>query len=122
MDIPVTTIERRRFETPEEELDFGAHGQIRIVTLPDGTKGMHAVFESGWVWEKHEKPLLGNPDTCPMPHTGYCIAGEIVVRMVESGTQTRLGPGDFFVIPPGHDAYVPGDEACEMILFAPPQE
>ena len=120
MDAPVSRIERRRFEQPDDELDFGAHGRIRIVTLPDGTKGMHATFEPGWTWEGDEKPLIGNPDTCPMPHTGYCMSGEVVVRMVASNTETRIGPGDFFVIPPGHDAYVPGDEACEMIMFVPP--
>ncbi len=82
---------------------------------------MHAVFEPGWTWEKDERPLLGNPDCCPMHHTGYCISGTLVVRMLDTRTSTRIVPGDFFEIPPGHDAYVEGDARVELILFAPPE-
>ena len=46
---------------------------------------MHAIFEPGWIWENDEKPLLG----CPMRHTGYCMSGKLVVRMVDSGVETR---------------------------------
>ncbi|GAB5549996.1 MAG: hypothetical protein RLO52_10820 [Sandaracinaceae bacterium] len=114
-------IETRRFERADEALDFADHGRIDILKLADGTTGMHAVLKPGWTWTGDEKPLLGNPDACPMSHTGYCIGGELVVTMVESGAETHLRPGDFFEIPPGHDAYVVGDRACELILFAPPE-
>ena len=115
-----SAIEARRFDTPDESLDMGAAGGIAIIRMKHGTTGMHAVFEPGWTWEKDEKPILGNPISCPMHHTGYSLAGELVVRMVESGAETRILPGDFFEIPPGHDAYVEGDKRVELILFAPP--
>lgn len=57
-----------------------------------------------------------------MRHTGYCIGGTLVVRMVASDTATRISAGDFFEIPAGHDAYVDGSERVELILFAPPEE
>jgi hypothetical protein len=41
--------------------------------------------------------------------------------MIDTGLETRIGTGDFFEIPPGHDAYVEGDERVELILFAPPE-
>ncbi len=118
---PQSTIEIRRFENPDEALDMKQHGGIDIIKMRDGTTGMHAVFEPGWTWEIHEKPLLGSPDTCPMRHVGYCIAGKLVVRMVETGDETPIARGDFFDIPPGHDAYVDGAERVELILFEPPQ-
>jgi hypothetical protein len=96
-------------------------GGIDIVTMADGTTGKRATFEPGWTWEKDEKPLLGSPDSCPMRHTGYCIAGTLVVRMVDTGKETSIGPGDFFEIPPGHDGYVSGSEQVRMILFAAPE-
>jgi hypothetical protein len=114
-------IEIRRFDTPDELLDMKERGGIAIVTLSDGTAGMHAVFEPGWTWEVDEKPLLGSPASCPMRHIGYCISGELVVRMVDTGTESRITTGDFFEIPPGHDAYVDGPERVELILFAPPE-
>jgi hypothetical protein len=54
-----------------------------------------------------------------MRHTGYCITGNLVVRMVDTGAETRIGPGDFFEIPPGHDGYVDGNQRVELIVFAP---
>ena len=114
-------IEIRRFDAPDDVLDMKEKGAIRIVRMGDGTAGMHAVFRPGWTWEKDEKPLLGSPPACPMRHTGYCIAGRLVVRMVEANRETRIGEGDFFEIPPGHDAFVEGSEAVELILFAAPE-
>lgn len=113
-------IETRRFDRPDDRLDMGQAGAISIIRMGDGTTGMHAVFEPGWTWEKDEKPLLGSPASCPMRHTGFCIGGTLVVRMVDSGAETRITRGDFFEIPPGHDGFVEGDERVELILFAAP--
>lgn len=101
-------IETRRFEKPDDKLDMKEAGCISIIKMSDGTAGMHAIFEPGWTWEKNEKPLLGSPASCPMRHTGYCIGGNLVVRMVETKAETRISGGDFFEIPAGHDAYVDG--------------
>lgn len=114
------SIEIRRFDRPDDRLDMKAAGGISIVTTCLGNTGMHAVFEPGWTWEKDEKPLLGSPDTCPAHHTGYCIGGELVVEMVDTGLATRIVAGDFFEIPPGHHAHVDGGERVELILFASP--
>jgi len=114
-------IELRRFETPDENLDMKERGGISIVRMADGSSGMQAIFEPGWTWEIDEKPLLGSPDSCPMQHTGYCISGKLVVRMIDTGMETHIGTGDFFAIPPGHDAYVDGADRVELILFAPPE-
>ncbi len=114
------SIEIRRFEDPDEALDMKECGGIKIVKMSDGTTGMHAVFEPGWTWEKDEKPLLGSPDTCPMRHVGYCLSGRLMVRMVQTDKESLITPGDFFEIPPGHDAYVEGSERVELILFGAP--
>jgi mannose-6-phosphate isomerase-like protein (cupin superfamily) len=115
------TIETRRFENADETLDMKEAGGISILKMSDGTTGMHAVFEPGWTWEKDEKPLLGHPPSCPMRHTGYCISGSLVVRMVDTKDETRITAGDFFEIPPGHDGYVDGSERVELVLFGAPE-
>lgn len=119
--MPDNAIETRRFETPDQRLDMKERGGISIVRMGDGSAGMHAIFEPGWTWEADEKPLLGSPDSCPMRHTGYCISGRLVVRMLDTGQETHISSGDFFEIPPGHDAYVEGADRVELILFAPPE-
>ena len=113
-------IQTRRFETPDQVLDMKQNGGISMITMPDGGIGMHAVFEPGWTWEADEKPLLGSPDACPMRHVGYCISGNLVVRMRDTNLETEIATGDFFDIPPGHDGYVKGTQRVELILFAPP--
>jgi quercetin dioxygenase-like cupin family protein len=40
----------------------------------------------------------------------------MVVRM-DDGTEKEIGPGDVLVIPPGHDAWVVGDEPCVQVDF-----
>ena len=113
-------IETRRFEQPDDALNMQEFGGISIIKMADGTTGMHAIFEPGWTWEKDEKPLLGHPASCPMSHTGYCLGGNLVVRMVDTNVETRISKGDFFEIPVGHDAYVDGNERVELILFVAP--
>lgn len=117
----VGAIEVRRFDKPDDVLDMQQAGAISIIKMGDGTTGMHAIFEPGWTWEKDEKPLLGSPTSCPMRHTGFCIGGNLVVRMAETKAETRITKGDFFDIPPGHNGYVDGSERVELILFAPPE-
>lgn len=112
-------IETRRFEAPDQLLDMKERGGISIVKMENGGSGMHAIFEPGWTWEADEKPLLGSPDSCPMRHTGFCISGKLVVRMIDTGIETQIKTGDFFEIPPGHDAYVEGEDRVELILFEP---
>jgi hypothetical protein len=114
-----SAIETRRIDTPDQTLDMKEAGGIAVVQMPNGAIGARAVFEPGWTWEKDEKPLLGNPDACPTHHFGYSLSGELVVRMIDTGAETRITAGDFFDIPPGHDAYVAGNERVELILFAP---
>jgi quercetin dioxygenase-like cupin family protein len=36
---------------------------------------------------------------------------------MDDGTEAEGGPGDVAVIPPGHNAWVIGDEPCVMLDF-----
>ena len=48
--------------------------------------------------------------------TSYIISGRMKVRM-DDGTEFEGRPGDTAVIPPGHNAWVVGNEPCIMIDF-----
>jgi hypothetical protein len=62
-------------------------------------------IEPGWKWSNDVKPLAGT-DSCQVAHVGYVISGRMVVRMDEA-----------FNMPPGHDAWTVGDEACVLVDF-----
>ena len=44
---------------------------------------------------------------------GYYISGRMHVVM-DDGQETEFGPGDF-AVPPGHDAWIVGDELCMFV-------
>jgi mannose-6-phosphate isomerase-like protein (cupin superfamily) len=41
-----------------------------------------------------------------------------MVVVMDDGTRAEIGPGDTVVVPPGHDAWVVGNEPCVMLDFA----
>jgi quercetin dioxygenase-like cupin family protein len=76
--------------------------------------GVHrARFEPGWRWSEHVKPIA-KTDRCEAAHAGYVISGRMKVVM-NDGTEDEFGPGDLMIIPPGHDAWVVGDDAMVVV-------
>lgn len=103
----------KSLEHPEEVRSFADdEGHLDLVQLGDAPVG-RAVFEPGWRWSEHVKPIA-KTDSCQTAHTGYVVSGRITVQM-DSGEKDTYGPGDCMLIPPGHDAWVEGDEACVVI-------
>lgn len=101
----------KNLNTPDEVRSFD-HGEMAVVTVAGVSVG-RAVFEPGWRWSVDVRPLAGTT-SCRVAHTGYVLAGRICVRM-DDGTEAVAGPGDVFVIAPGHDGWVVGDEPCVML-------
>jgi quercetin dioxygenase-like cupin family protein len=50
-------------------------------------------------------------------HYGYCVKGSMTVRM-DDGEILNVRAGEAFYLAPGHDAWVEGNETCEMLDFA----
>jgi uncharacterized cupin superfamily protein len=103
--------ETQSISTPHETRTFQAHGHVDVVTLGNFTIGK-GTFEPGWKWSADVKPIAGT-DSCKVRHTGICVSGSMTVRS-DSGTETTIGPGDVFVLEPGHDAWTVGNEPCVM--------
>ena len=104
---------KKSLNSPEETRPFQeGSGKLELVNLDSGPVG-RATFEPGWQWSKHVKPIAGT-DSCRAAHMGYCISGRMVIRM-DDGEEKEFGPGDFLIAPPGHDAWIVGDEPCVLI-------
>jgi uncharacterized cupin superfamily protein len=106
--------EAKNFDSPDEVRPFQGNGQAKAVEL-DGHTVLEGTFEPGWKWSENVKPIAGT-DSCQVAHFGYVKSGEMTVHM-DDGSDLEIGPGDVFVIPPGHDAEVTGSEACVMLDF-----
>ncbi|MEA2390710.1 MAG: hypothetical protein QOK31_819 [Solirubrobacteraceae bacterium] len=108
-------IEAKKFESPEEVRPFqDGKGQVELVTF-DGNAVGRGTFEPGWRWSEHVKPIAGT-DSCEVGHIGYVLQGRMHVEM-DDGSSIDVGPGDAFNMPPGHDAWTVGDEACVVLDF-----
>ena len=106
--------EKKSLNTPDETRMFG-HGHMDIVQIGGGAVGK-GTFEPGWKWSNDVKPIAGT-DLCQAPHFGYVVSGRMAVVMAD-GSQSEAGPGDVVVIPPGHDAWIVGDEPCVFLDWA----
>jgi hypothetical protein len=107
----MSMMDTRNIDKPDETRNFTAHGHMDVVTLGDFTLG-RGTFEPGWRWSEDVKPIAGT-ESCMTHHTGVCLSGSMTVRS-DDGTETTVGPGDVFVLTPGHDAWTLGDEPCVM--------
>ncbi len=99
----------KSFARPDDHLSKGGV-EIDIVQLGD-LKAKRATYPPGWRFSQH----MGTP-RCYDTHVGYTVSGRIHVEL-EDGTKLEFGPGDVFMVPAGHDAYVVGDEPCTMVQF-----
>src|SRR5690349_3170460 len=94
------------FEHPDETRSF-SHGRIDLVRVGP-TSIARMSLEPGWHWAEHIKPVAGT-DACQNRHVGYMESGHLRVTMAD-GSELDIGPGETYVIEPGHDAEVSGNE------------
>jgi class 3 adenylate cyclase/quercetin dioxygenase-like cupin family protein len=107
-------LRRKRFDKPDEVRTV-EKARIELVELGEAVIG-RTVFEPGWHWAEHVKAIVGTA-SCEVHHTGYVVSGHLRVEM-NDGAEIELTPGDVFEVPPGHDAWVIGDEPWISIDFA----
>jgi quercetin dioxygenase-like cupin family protein len=81
--------------------------RVEIVRL-DGVTIGRFTLQPGWRWSRCIKPVV-KTDSCQVSHAGHVISGSITVLMSD-GTEKTIRPGDSYTIPPGHDAWVVGNE------------
>ena len=106
-------LQRKSFSVPDLVRSF-THGQVDIVNL-DETSVARFKWEPGWRWSKDVKPVV-QTSSCQNRHVGYVIAGALHVAM-DDGTEMEIRAGDAFEIPPGHDAWVVGDDVWDTVEF-----
>jgi hypothetical protein len=99
-------VNSRAFDSPDETRT-PAKTRVDVVRL-EGATAARMTFEPGWKWSECVKPVAGT-DTCQARHVGVVHAGRLHV-VHDDGSELDLGPGDAYVIEPGHDAWVLGDD------------
>ena len=80
---------------------------IEIVRM-GGSTASRMRLEPGWRWSACIKPIVGG-ERCQALNLGLLQSGTMHV-VHDDGTEQEIGPGQSYVIEPGHDAWVVGDE------------
>jgi class 3 adenylate cyclase len=106
-------LQRRRFDDTKDVRSTG-RGQVDVVELDDRTVA-RITWQPGWRWSVDVKPIAGT-DYCQSHHLAYAVSGRVHVEMSD-GIGMDIGPGEVYEIPPGHDAWVVGDEPFVSIDF-----
>ena len=109
MATPMTVhkLETKSHDKPDE-VRTPDKTRVEIVRLEGFTIGRFTL-QPGWRWSQCVKPVV-KTDTCQVAHVGYAVAGRITVKMTD-GSQIMIAPGMSYTIPPGHDAWVEGNES-----------
>ncbi|WP_327092766.1 cupin domain-containing protein [Nonomuraea sp. NBC_01738] len=107
-------IEIKNIDKPDERRDF-PRGHLEVLGLSGLSFGI-ITLEPGWKWSESVGPIAGT-ELCQVHHNGFVVQGRLRLRMAD-GNEAEVGAGDVFVCPPGHDAWVLGDEQVIAYDFA----
>jgi quercetin dioxygenase-like cupin family protein len=104
--VAVTKLQVKSHSSPDE-VRTPNKTRVEVVHLEGFTIGRFN-FEPGWRWSECIKPVV-KTDQCQVSHVGYAVSGRITVRL-KDGTEKAIVAGESYTIPPGHDAWVEGDQ------------
>ncbi len=110
----MAAIQRKSLDRPDETRQFprgtGELTRVGMYTIGRG------VLQPGWRWSIDVGPIMGTA-SCPVHHLQLLLSGRLGVRM-DGGDEAEFGVNDVFDIPPGHDAWVIGDEPVVVLDLA----
>jgi hypothetical protein len=102
----MSAVMSRNFDTPDERRT-PPNAHVAVVGLGNATVAQFRM-EPGWRWSESVKPVAGT-ETCQARHLGVLVSGSMHV-LAADGTESTISPGSAYVIEPGHDAWVTGDD------------
>jgi hypothetical protein len=102
----MTGVGTKNFANPDERRT-PPNLTVDVVDLGSATAA-RMTMQPGWRWSDSVKPIA-QTDSCQVRHLGAAVSGTIHISH-DDGTELDIGAGDAYVIEPGHDAWVVGDE------------
>jgi mannose-6-phosphate isomerase-like protein (cupin superfamily) len=99
-------IAKKSFDAPDERRTPDKT-ILQVVDL-GSVKAARITLQPGWRWSECIKPVAGT-ESCQAHHVGAVASGQLQVHH-DDGTEVQVGPGDAYVIEPGHDAWVISSE------------
>ena len=108
-------LQRRNFGEPDDVREV-LLGRLETYDLGDIRFG-RSILQPGWRWSVSIKPIA-RTELCEYHHVGLCLAGTCRIQM-RGGAELLIEAGQFYEVPPGHDAVVVSDEPWVTIDWSP---
>jgi mannose-6-phosphate isomerase-like protein (cupin superfamily) len=89
--------------------------RVDVVRMGGAATAARLTLQPGWSWSECIKPIVGT-ESCKVHHVGFLQSGRMSVRH-DDGTEVEIEPGKSYVIEPGHNAWVVGDEPVVAYEF-----
>ena len=105
-------IRSKNLDQPDSTRPMG-RGSGEFVDLGRGLTVGRGVLQPGWRWSEDLRSIVGTP-SCRIHHIQLVLSGRLGVQM-DGGAAQVFGPSSVIDIPPGHDAWVVGDEPVLLI-------
>ena len=106
-------ITMKSFDTPDETRT-PPEVTVEVVRLGETTMA-RLTFQPGWRWSEHIAPVAGT-ESCQARHVGAVHSGTLHT-VHEDGTEAEIKAGEAYIIEPGHDGWVVGDEPVVVLEF-----
>jgi class 3 adenylate cyclase len=106
-------IKSKSFNEPDERRSFPLMDSqfVEIASMGLG----RAILQPGWRWTTSIGKLTGEP-WCQVHHVQLVLGGRMAFAMAD-GETVELSADDLVDVPPGHDAWVVGDEPVVLVDF-----
>lgn len=102
----MASIMNRSFASPDEQRRPDKT-EVDVVHM-GGASVARFTMQPGWKWSECIQPVAGT-EACQTRHVGVIVSGRIHI-VHEDGTEVEASAGEAYVVEPGHDAWVVGDE------------
>jgi hypothetical protein len=102
------------FDSPDE-VRAPDKTTMNIVRMGDRTTAARMTLQPGWRWSECIRPIAGT-DSCQVRHVGLVESGTLHIAH-DDGTEADATAGQTYVIEPGHDAWVVGDQPFVAFEF-----
>lgn len=114
--VSVSTFAAKSHDKPDE-VRSPNKTRVEVVRLPGFTLGRFKM-QPGWRWSECIKPVVGT-DSCQLSHVGHVVSGRLTLKL-NDGSQKSVAAGESYTIPPGHDAWVEGNDpfVCIEVMSA----
>jgi len=109
----MSSLQKKSFNAPDERRT--PPNTTMEVAHFGGRTVARVTYHPGWRWTHDIKPSAGT-NLCQVNHFVYVLSGQTHVIMAD-GNEMDLLPGDVAIVPPGHDAWVVGDDPCVFLDF-----